>query len=216
MSSSILRVGLTGNIAAGKSTVAEWMANFGFHMLDADMLGHQCLESVEPTYDRVVEAFGEEVLQNDGSVDRSALGARVFSDDDVRAELEAILHPAIQAKEQHQVDQIERTSAPAVVVTEAALLFETGSTERYQRIVVVTAPEDVRLQRLQERDLSIDEARDRMAAQMAQVEKSARADYVIDNSGTLESAREATRIVCEQLQLDLVQWVADSPLRPAQ
>ena len=215
MSSSILRVGLTGNIAAGKSTVAGWMVDFGCHVLDADKLGHQCLEPGEPTYDRVVEAFGATVVRDDGGIDRRALGAHVFGDDAARARLEEILHPAIRDKEQQHVDQIERTSAPAVVVTEATLLYETGSAERYQRMVVVTAPDDVRLDRLEERGLSADEARARMAAQMEQAEKAARADYVIDNGGTLEAGHEATRIVCEQLQLDLMRWMAGSALGPA-
>ena len=130
MRSPILRVGLTGNIAVGKSTVARWMADLGCHVLDADILGHQCLESGEATHDRVVEAFGRSVLLEDGSIDRSLLGARVFSDDDSRAKLEAIIHPAIRAKEQHQVSQIEQAYAPAIVVTEAALLYETGSVDR--------------------------------------------------------------------------------------
>ncbi len=215
MSSSILRVGLTGNIAAGKSTVAGWMVDFGCHVLDADELGHQCLEPGEPTYDRVVEAFGATVLGDDGVVDRRALGARVFGDDAARARLEEILHPAIRAKEQHHVDQIKRASAPAVVVTEATLLYETGSAGRYQRMVVVTAPDDVRLDRLEERGLSAGEAGERMAAQMEQAEKAELADYVIDNGGTLEAGREATRIVCEQLQLDLMRWMGGSPLGPA-
>ena len=212
MRSPILRVGLTGNIAVGKSTVARWMADLGCHVLDADILGHQCLESGEATHDRVVEAFGRSVLLEDGSIDRSLLGARVFSDDDIRAKLEAIIHPAIRAKEQHQVSQIEQAYAPAIVVTEAALLYETGSVDRYQRIVVVTAVEGVCLKRLLERGLSINEAQDRMATQMVQAEKSARADYVIDNSGTHEATREVTQIVCKKLQLDLAEWMAGNRL----
>jgi len=196
---TILRVGLTGNIAVGKSTVARWMASFGCHVLDADILGHQCLEPNETTYDRVVDAFGPSVLQEDGTIDRSLLGARVFSDDDNRAKLEAIIHPAIRTKEQLQVDQIERRSGPGIVVTEAALLYETGSVDRYQRIVVVTALEDLCLKRLLDRGLSTNEAYDRMATQMAQAEKSTLADYVIDNSGDRKATREATQVVCEQL-----------------
>jgi len=215
VSSSILRVGLTGNIAAGKSTVGGWMVDFGCHVLDADELSHQCLEPGEPTYDRVVEAFGATVLRDDGAVDRGALGARVFGDDAARKRLEEILHPAIRNKEQHHVDQIEQASAPAVVVTEATLLYETGSAGRYQRMVVVTAPTDVRLDRLEERGLSADEARQRMAAQMDEAEKSARADYVIDNGGSFDAGREATRIVCERLQLDLIRWMEGSPLGQA-
>ncbi len=187
MSSSILRVGLTGNIAAGKSTVGGWMVDFGCHVLDADELSHQCLERGEPTYDRVVEAFGATVLRDDGAVDRGALGARVFGDDAARKRLEEILHPAIRNKEQHHVDQIEQASAPAVVVTEATLLYETGSAGRYQR----------------------------MATQMDQAEKAARADYVIDNGGSFDAGREATRIVCERLQLDLIRWMEGSPLGQA-
>ncbi len=213
MKPTIIRVGLTGNIAVGKSTVAKWMASLGCHVLDADILGHQCLEPTETTYDRVVDAFGSSILQEDGTIDRSLLGARVFSDDDNRAKLEAIIHPAIRIKEQLQVDQIERVSGPGIVVTEAALLYETGSVDRYQRIVVVTAGEDICLKRLLECGLSINEAHDRMAAQMVQAEKAALADYVIDNSGVRKAAREATQMVCEQLQLDLAEWMAGNRLR---
>ena len=215
MSHSILRVGLTGNIAAGKSTAAEWMVDFGCHLLDADKLGHQCLEPEEPTYELVVEAFGSSILRDDGSIDRGALGALVFAADGARSQLEAILHPAIRDKEQRHVDEIELASAPAVVVTEATLLYETGSADRYQRMVVVTAPDNVRLERLGERGLSGDDARRRMESQADQAEKAVRADYVIDNGGTLAAGREATRIVCERLDLDLMRWMEGAALGPA-
>ena len=203
MASTILRVGLTGNIASGKSTVAGWLSKAGCEVLDADRLAHECLRTGEATYEHVVDAFGDAILVHDGTIDRRALGVLVFSDTEARRRLEAILHPAIREREQRWVAETSQRIERAVLVTEAALLYETGSASRYDRMVVVTAPDKIRLQRLVSKGLPPDEARARMATQMAQEEKAALADYVIDNSGTLESLEKATLRVAGSLQADL-------------
>jgi dephospho-CoA kinase len=208
VASAILRVGLTGNIASGKSTVAGWLNEAGFEVVDADELAHACLEPGEPTHDLVVAAFGEAILAQDRRIDRGALGALVFADAEARRRLEEILHPAIREREQQLAEQLSARDERAVLVTEAALLYETGSAARYDRMIVVAAPDEVRLQRLVDEGLSEDQARARMASQMPQEEKAALADYVIDNSGTLDDLREATQRVAESLEADLVAKLA--------
>lgn len=215
MDTTILRVGLTGNIACGKSTVAAYLAELGCRVLDLDAIGHQCLLPGEPTQRKVVTVFGEAILLADGSVDRSALGRLVFGDTEARRRLEGILHPAIREREQQRVDEIAASSGSAIVVTEAALLYETGGNERYDRMVVVTAPDEVRLRRLEDRGLGTREARQRMGSQMEQDRKAELADYVLDNGGTLEEIQEVTRRLAGLLRGDLTRQMAGEPLGPA-
>ncbi len=212
MATTVLRVGLTGNIASGKSTVAGWLADFGCRVLDLDAIAHDCLQPGKPTYDSVIEAFGSSVVRDDGSIDRSELGAVVFADEARRRALEGILHPAVREREQDLVAAAARPDGASIVVTEAALLYETGGADRYHRMVVVTAPDEVRLQRLQSRGLTVEQARRRMASQMDQQRKTDRADYVIDNGGSLEDARLETRSLADMLQRDLARHMAGEAL----
>jgi dephospho-CoA kinase len=231
---AILRAGLTGNIAAGKSTVAGWMAELGCHVLDADRLAHECLAAGEPTHDAVVAAFAdagsaarelilrpdgeidraarEPILRPDGEIDRAALGRIVFADPAARRRLEAILHPAIRDREARHIEQIAAGTDAAIVVTEAALLYETGGAARYHRMIVVTAPDAVRLRRLQASGLDAEEARRRMQSQMPQDEKAARADYVVDNGGTLDATRQITEKLVAHLHEDLDLLRGGTPL----
>jgi len=209
---TILRVGLTGNIAAGKSTVAGWLRELGCHVLDLDAMAHDCLLPGEPTHRAVVAEFGSAIVRPDETIDREALGTMVFKDTAARRRLEAILHPAIREREQHRVDEIAAATGSGIVVTEAALLYETGAFERYERMVMVTAPDDVRRQRLEAKGLGADEAGRRMSSQMEQSRKAARADYVVDNGGTLDAAHQATRKLAGLLRRDLVKRMADQPL----
>ena len=203
MTASILRVGLTGNIAAGKSTVAAWMAELGCHVIDLDRIAHECLVAGQPTHDRVVEAFGSEVFATDGEIDRRQLAAVIFADRAARKQLEDILHPAIREREEQQVEAWAATVESGIAVSEAALLYETGGATRYDRMVVVAAIEETRLQRLIARGNTAEDARLRMAAQMNQQEKIEQADYVIDNDGSLDAARMATGAVVAKLFNDL-------------
>lgn len=193
----ILRVGLTGNIGAGKSTVGEMLAGHGCLVLDADELARRVLDEDAEAIAAIVGAFGEEVLDERGSIDRRALAARVFGDPEARARLEAITHPRIQRLE---ADEIGRWSAErGIAVTEAALLVETGGDERYDFLVVVVADDEQRLDRLLERGMDPEDARRRMAAQLPQQEKAEVADWVIDNSGSLERTREQVEELSERL-----------------
>ncbi len=203
MTASILRVGLTGNIAAGKSTVAGWMTELGCHVIDLDRIAHDCLVAGQPTHDRVVEAFGNKVLDADGEIDRRELGAVIFTDPDARRQLEDILHPAIREREEQEVEAWAATVESGIAVSEAALLYETGGAARYDRMVVVAATDETRRQRLIARGSSADDANRRMAAQMDQQEKIEQAHYVIDNGGSLDAAHIATKAVVAKLFNDL-------------
>lgn len=212
MSSTILRVGLTGNIASGKSSVARWLVDFGCRVADLDAVAHECMRRGEATYDAVIRAFGDDILRTDGTIDRARLGAVVFADERARRLLEDILHPAIRERERRLVEQIAASYGSGIVVTEAALLYETGGADRYHRMVVVTAPDEIRLHRLEARGLTPAEARQRMASQMDQERKAQMADYVIDNSGSLEEAREKSRLLAGMLRRDLMRQMAGEPL----
>lgn len=212
MSATILRVGLTGNIAAGKSTAAGWLRELGCHVLDLDAIGHRCLEAGTATHRKVVLTFGEAILTANGDIDRRALGTIVFSDDAARRRLEEVLHPAIREREQERIDEILAAAESAIVVSEAALLYETGAAERYHRMVVVVAPDELRRQRLEAKGLSEIDVSRRMAAQMNQERKAELADYVIDNGGTLEATHASVRVLGERLQQDLERHAAGEPL----
>ena len=203
MASVVLRVGLTGNIAAGKSTVAGCLAELGCFVIDLDEVAHECLRPSEPTHAEVVVAFGEEILDGSGGIDRQSLGRIVFADEAARERLEGILHPAIRDREQRAIERWAEDTGGGIAVTEAALLFETGGAARYDRMVVVTAPPESRLQRLVDSGLEAAAARERMAAQMDQQQKAALADYVVDNSGSIDTTRAATERLLELLKADL-------------
>ena len=212
MSAAILRVGLTGNIAAGKSTVSARMKELGCRVLDLDAVAHECLQPGQPSHEAVVNAFGDEFLRRDGTVDRAKLGERVFADDQAREVLEGILHPAVRERERVFLQRLEESGEGGIIVTEAALLYETGGAERYHRMVVVVAPDESRLRRLRDRGLSAAQARQRMSAQMDQQRKARMADYVIDNDGTIEEVRAKAGALVERLQHDLQQHAAGQPL----
>ncbi len=211
---SILRVGLTGNIAAGKSTVSAWLAELGCYIVNADKLGHAALESGQPAHAEVVQAFGSEILTEEGSIDRLGLARIVFADAAARQRLEAILHPDIRRRERELVAQWAAGIDTGIAVTEAALLFETRSTGSYQRIVVVVAPDAERSSRLMALGLSPEEARQRMASQMKQREKSELADFVVDNGSDLQSTRRQVLRLHEALLLDLEALNNGMPLPP--
>ena len=180
------RIGLTGNIATGKSTVAGMLAALGAEHIDADRVAHEMIAPDGPAYDEVVAAFGEQILTPDGRIDRGKLGAVVFHDEAAMARLESLVHPpTIEAVEQ----RIAASDAPVVVV-EAIKLLESGMAASYEAIWVATCDASTQLARLMsERDLSRAEARQRIEAQPPQEEKIARADVVIDTDCTLAETR---------------------------
>ena len=207
-----LRVGLTGSIASGKSTIGRWLQEQGCLVVDADRLGHACMAPGTPGFDEIVAEFGRCLLAPDGEIDRPALGRLVFGDPSRLQTLNRILHPRIRAAEQAAVSRWQARTAGGIAVTEAALLVETGGHVRYDRLVVVVAPDDVRHRRLLDSGLDAHEARARMASQLPQSEKVAVADYVIDNGAELEETRGRVTTLLQRLQRDLDRLREDKPL----
>jgi dephospho-CoA kinase len=181
----MLLVGLTGSIASGKSTVAAMLAARRAWVVDADRIGHALQEPGTACHRQIVEAFGSDILEADGRIDRGRLGARVFADPEARRRLEAIMHPALWVACREEARRAEAAGAPFCVV-DAALILEAGQRHRFDVIVVVTAPEEVQIRRLTEqRGLSEAEARLRLRSQWSSQAKAAEADILIDNGGEL-------------------------------
>ena len=187
-------LGVTGNIASGKSSVCRELARRGALVVDADQLAREVVEPGSPVLEQLVRGFGEDILKPDGSLDREYLGELVFSDPVARQRLNAIIHPAIAALSTQRLQQLCDT-AP-LVIYEAPLLYEVGAEARVDKVMLVTIDPEVQLARLMERD-GLDEksARQRIAAQMPQEQKAARADYLVDNS----ASREETSAQIERL-----------------
>jgi dephospho-CoA kinase len=194
----VLRVALTGNVAAGKSAVAEAWMRRGVPVLSADELARRAVEPGTPGLSEVRAAFGDGVLAADGTLNRSELRTRIFRDEAARQRLEAILHPRIGELRAAWME-VRRAQGDPLVVAEIPLLFETGLEGGFDVVVVVDAPPDVRLARLVERrGLGRDEAQRIMDAQMDPAEKRRRADWVVDNAGTLEALdRRAAEVLGE-------------------
>jgi dephospho-CoA kinase len=179
--------GLTGGFASGKSAVTAHWASRGLPFIDADQLSRDVVEPGTPGLAAVVEAFGREVLDARGRLDRTRLGALVFDKPERRKQLEALLHPLIQSKMQHDADALAQAGEPLACYS-APVLLEAGGGDRFKPLVVVTASEEQQIARGMTRDGLDEEAvRARLRAQMSLAEKASRADYVIDNSGTLEA-----------------------------
>ncbi|MBN2003593.1 MAG: dephospho-CoA kinase [Anaerolineae bacterium] len=177
------RIGLTGNIATGKSTVAQMLRELGAEVLDADRLTHAALAPDGAAYAGVVAAFGEDILSVDGTINRETLGALVFNDPAKLAQLEAIIHPPVIAEIERRIAQ----SRSVAVVVEAIKLLESGLATNYDAIWVTTCPEALQLERLlATRQLTREDALRRIHAQPPQHAKIARADVVLDTDATLE------------------------------
>src|SRR5215475_12130637 len=195
-----LLVGLTGSIATGKSTVSRMFAHLGARVLDADQLAREVVMPGQPAYLKIVEEFGPQVVQEDGTLDRKALGAIVFADPGKRKRLEEITHPAIDLRQQRILSVLDEEAFEGIVIWDVALLFETGGVARMDRVVVVATDPDTELARLMARDaIPEEQARGRMASQMPVAEKAKRAHYVIDNSGERVDTERQVKTVYESL-----------------
>jgi len=180
----VLTWGLTGNIACGKSAVEALLLERGIPVIDADQVSRDVVAPGQPTLTAISERFGSDVLGEDGSLNRPALGAIVFQDPQARRDLEAITHPPIIAETLRRLAALS-TAGHELAVVSAALMVESGSYRGYAGLLVVTCDEQLQLQRLMARDeLSESEARARINSQLSQQEKAAIADQVIDNSGS--------------------------------
>ncbi|WP_044894534.1 dephospho-CoA kinase [Bacillus alveayuensis] len=185
-----LIIGLTGGIASGKSTVAKMLLELGIPVIDADQIAREVVEVGEEAYLQIVKEFGEEILQEDRTIDRGKLGSIVFHDKEKRQRLNSIVHPAVRKKMLMQKDQYIRSGENAIVL-DIPLLFESNLTHLVDKIIVVYVDEHIQLQRLMARNgLSKEEAEARMKAQMPLIEKVSKADAVINNNGTIEETKQ--------------------------
>ena len=182
-----LRVGLTGGVASGKSTVSAILAELGAVVVDADVLAREVVARGSDGLAEVVEAFGAVVLTPEGELDRPAVGAIVFADPGQRRRLEAVIHPRVRAR----AAEIEAAAPPgSVVVHDIPLLVETGQADGFDAVVVVDVPTELQVERMTaQRGLAEADARARIAAQAAREDRLAAATYVIDNAGTLDELR---------------------------
>jgi dephospho-CoA kinase len=197
----MLRVGLTGSIGVGKSFVASVFEELGCHVLDADQTAREVVMPGTPGLKALTEAFGEEILQSDGTLDRKQLGALVFADESQRQRLNHILHPFIIARQDAVLTEWEREDPRGIGIVDAALMIESGGYRRFDKLIVVHCRPVVQLERLMLRDkLSRDEAQRRIDSQMPQAEKQKYADYLIDTSDGFELTRAQVGRVYEQLR----------------
>ncbi len=204
----MIKVGLTGGIASGKTAVGEMFVALGAHLIQADQISHDLMQVGQPVYREVVRHFGSEILNGDLSVNRAKLAESAFGSAKQKEsridELNKIVHPAVVRRQEEWMEEVGRDDPAGVAIVEAALLIEAGAAKRFDRLIVVTCSEEQRVARFAARQkLPLEAARKevarRMAAQLPEAEKIKAADYVIDNSGSLENTREQVREIWEKL-----------------
>jgi dephospho-CoA kinase len=204
----LLKLGLTGGIAAGKSVVGEMLATFGAHLIQADAISHQLMQPGETVYQEVVRVFGPGILNPDGTVNRARLAESAFGGPNQPSrihELNKIVHPAVLKQQDEWMRTIGRRDPKAIAVVEAALIFEAGAARQFDRLLVVTCRPEQRAERWAARtNVDLETARRevarRMAAQLPEDEKIKAADYVIDNSGSLGETRAQVNALYPELR----------------
>jgi dephospho-CoA kinase len=197
----MLKVGLTGSIAVGKSFVLEVLRELGARTMDADQIARECVEPGTLGLSAVVEEFGDGVLAANGSLDRMKLGAIIFADEAKRQKLNSILHPFIIARQDEVMRQWDGETPEAIAVIDAALMIESGGYKRFDKLIVVHCQPEIQLQRLMKRNnLSREEAALRIKSQMPQEEKMKYADYLVDTSGEFENTRRQVEELWRKLQ----------------
>jgi dephospho-CoA kinase len=210
----VLKVGLTGGIASGKSVVGEMFAARGVHVIQADHIAHSLMQPGEAVYREVVAHFSPGILNSDGTVNRARLAEAAFEPAGENApsrieELNRIVHPAVIERQEEWMDEIGRKSPEAIAMVEAALILEAGAGPRFDRLVVVTCRPEQRFERWARRmnadiEMARREVERRMAAQLPDEEKIKAASYVIDNSGSLEDTQRQVQKVYEALRNDVL------------
>ncbi len=197
----MLRVGLTGGIATGKTTVGQMFADLGCHVIDSDQITHRLFEPGQEVHSAVVQAFGPAIVAADGSIDRKILGGIVFKDPDARAMLNSLVHPAIIRRQQEFLSEVARKDPRGIGIVSAALMVEIGTYKNYDKVVVVSCPPDEQRKRLKIRTgLPDDQVEARIRSQMPMEEKVKYADYVIDTSGDLANTRRQVEEVNSRLR----------------
>ena len=196
----MLKVGLTGGIASGKSTVSKIFTSFGAKFLDADEVAREVLLPGQPAWTRLRQAFGQEFFHPDGTVKRKQLRKLVFADPEKRSQLNAIVHPEVMKEINRRSEILSSSVQTGVLLVDVPLLLEVGVANRFDKVVVVYVSESVQINRLQQRDgISEEEAKHVLNVQMALSKKVEQADYVIDNSGTLEETQAQVQRVWQEL-----------------
>ncbi|HXT62235.1 MAG TPA: dephospho-CoA kinase [Pyrinomonadaceae bacterium] len=197
----MLKVGLTGSIAVGKSFVLGVLRELGARTIDADQIARECVEPGTPGLTEVVKEFGSGVLNHDGSLDRAKLGAVVFAEETKREKLNSILHPFIITRQDEMMRQWEIETPKAIAVVDAALMIESGGYQRFDKLIVVHCEPEVQIERLMKRNtLAREEAERRVKAQMPQEEKMKYADYLIDTSGDFQNTRKQVEELWRELE----------------
>ncbi len=203
----MLRIGLTGGLGCGKTTVASMMAARGARVIQADHIAHQLMQPGQPVYDAVVRHFGREVVQSNGAIDRAKLAQAAFGGGRVE-ELNRLVHPAVIAYQQEWMQRIAEEDTKALAVVEAALILEAGVNGRFDKLVVVTCSREQKIERFAQRVAAQGgdaagaraEAERRIAAQMPDEDKINAADYIIDNSGPLTATQRQVDVLMDKLQ----------------
>ncbi|QHW33941.1 dephospho-CoA kinase [Paenibacillus rhizovicinus] len=186
-----MKLGLTGGIACGKSTVSAMLVARGAKLVDADQAAREVVLPGEPALAAIVSAFGQAVLNEDGTMNRAEVGKLVFDNRERLTVLESILHPAIRSRMWAQIHAYEAEDPKQLIIADIPLLYETGQAELYDAVMVVYVPRNIQAQRLMARNaLALEQAEQRIALQMDIEEKRSLADFVIDNSGTLEDTKQ--------------------------
>ena len=198
----MLKAGLTGSIAVGKSFVLGVFRELGCSVLDADRVAREVVQPGTLGLERVVHTFGDKVLRADGSLDRAALGAIVFGDEEKRLLLNSIIHPLVFIEQDAWLKEREAEDPRGIAVVDAALMIESGGYKRFDKLIVVWCEPELQLQRLMSRDgMKREDAERRISSQMPQSEKKKYADFLIDTSNTYEDTRRQTYEVFERLKL---------------
>jgi dephospho-CoA kinase len=205
----MLKVGLTGGIASGKSEVGAMFVALGAHLIQADAIAHELMQPGQDVYKEVVARFGPGILDPDGTINRPKLAEAAFSarpgaENPRVQELNRIVHPAVVRRQDEWMEEVGRDDASAVAIVEAALILEAGAAQRFDRLIVVICTDEQRAERFAARQkIDVEEARKevarRMAAQIPEAEKIKAADFVIDNSGSLDQTRAQVKQVWERL-----------------
>jgi len=197
----VLKVGLTGGIASGKTFVGEALAAWGCFLIQADEIGRQVMAPGGESYDGIVREFGREIVAPDGSIDRPRLAALVFQNPERLARLNALVHPPVLRREDEMAAEFFAREPHGIAVVEAAILIETGSYRRYDKLILVVSAPDQQMERALRREGAKEaDVRARIERQMPLEEKRKYADYVIDTSGEKEDTLRQTRVVYEALR----------------
>jgi dephospho-CoA kinase len=197
----MLKVGLTGSIAVGKSYVLSVFRELGCHTVDADEVAREVIQPCRPAYHDIVREFGQGVLLSDGSINRMALGELVFNDSHKRHRLNAIVHPRIMEEINETISRTREVEPQGTVIVDAALIIEAGLQKSFDKLIVVLCTPQTQIERLMHRDhLSREMAQKRIEAQMSSEEKRAYADFEIDTSGSFKHTRQQVEQVYQALR----------------